>query len=98
MDGKVNGSMLRSGSDFMFVPDQNMLRNSHPPEDKLIFSFVFSDSLLRISEASILEGTRLGTPLPISLAHIVTNDTKLRGYTIPRKNTCVIANLYAGNR
>ena len=54
--------------------------------------------LIRISEASILEGTRLGTPLPISLAHIVTKNTKLRGYTIPRKNTCVIANLYAGNR
>ena len=51
-----------------------------------------------IVEASILEGTRLGVPLPISLAHIVTNNTQFRGYTIPRKNTCVIANLYAAHR
>ena len=48
--------------------------------------------------ACIWEATRLGIILPISLAHTVTNDTQLRGYTIPRDNTCVIANFYAAHR
>ena len=48
--------------------------------------------------ACIWEATRLGVILPVSLAHTVTNDTQLRGYSVPRDNTCVIANFYASHR
>ena len=60
--------------------------------------FCLTSLLLSHTEACLWEATRLGVTLPISLAHTVTKETTLRGFTVPRDNACVIANLYAGNR
>ena len=45
------------------------------------------------TEASIMESLRLSNPVPISLSHLVTSDTTLQGFTIP-KNSVVFANFF----
>ena len=45
------------------------------------------------TEATIMESLRLSNPLPLSLPHLVTSDTTLQGFTIP-KNSVVFANFF----
>ena len=40
-----------------------------------------------------MESLRLSNPVPISLPHLVTSDTTLQGFTIP-KNSVVFANFF----
>ena len=45
------------------------------------------------TEATIMESLRLGNPVPITVPHLVTSDTTLQGFTIP-KNSLVFANIF----